>query len=98
MSDWRLCSWSIYWLVLRPVKKQALAAFRELPGTEPPACGSAPPPERRRDSSSERHRRHRSRRKSRHQLKKSADRKVKAEPEAASRLVQSWVREGDQKK
>ncbi len=37
----------VYWLVLRPVKKQALAAFRELPGRvagrlAPPAAGSAP--------------------------------------------------------
>jgi flagellar M-ring protein FliF len=82
----------VYALILRPVKKQAIAAFRELPGkiaqrnAAPalPAPGQveslaegAPPSEGQRAN----------------QLKKMLADKVKAEPAAASRLVESWVRE-----
>jgi flagellar M-ring protein FliF len=79
----------VYWLVLRPVKKQALAAFRQLPGKvagkhvlpgspivgigEAEAGGS-------RTS----------------QLKRLLTDKIKAEPESASRLIQNWVQEGHQ--
>jgi flagellar M-ring protein FliF len=79
----------VYWLVLRPLKKQALTAFRELPGRV--AAKLAPHPAAgvsgglgeglgideggKRTS----------------QLKRLLSEKVKAEPEAASRLVQSWV-------
>jgi len=84
----------IYWLVLRPVKKQALAAFRELPGRA--SARMMPPPgavsgalgtadavgiigeEGKRAG----------------QLKRQLAEKVKAEPASASRLVQSWVQEG----
>ena len=89
-----------YWLVLRPVKKQALAAFRQLPGRiaaplSPQISGAAAGggisnvlgaaegvlPEGGKRAG---------------QLKRLITEKVKAEPEAASRLVQNWVQQGDQ--
>ena len=85
----------VYWLVLRPVKKQALAAFRELPGRVtsnlvPQAAGAAGAAgggsalggaETAIEDGGKR---------ATHLKRLIAD-KVKAEPEAASRLVQSWV-------
>jgi flagellar M-ring protein FliF len=86
----------VYWLVLRPVKRQAQAAFRELSGklasglTPAPAgdgfLGTGGPsgvnePGGRRASD----------------LKRLLTDKVKAEPEAASRLVENWVRQEDSK-
>jgi len=87
----------VYWLMLRPVKKQVLATFRELPtrlasGTKaatPAAAGSAlattgvevellPGTEQARRAT---------------HLKRQLADKVKAEPAAASRLVQGWIRE-----
>jgi len=83
----------VYFLILRPVKKHALAAFRELQGksvqrnlSQPspvsgalsPLEGGASPSEGQRAA----------------QLKKMLTEKVKAEPAAASRLVESWVKEG----
>jgi flagellar M-ring protein FliF len=91
----------VYVLILRPVKKLALAAFRERPGkimqasSLPAGPDSAPgvlgapeqagqplaePP-----GSSDGQRAN--------QLKKMLTDKVKAEPAAASRVVESWVRE-----
>jgi flagellar M-ring protein FliF len=82
----------IYWLVLRPVKRQALAAFRELPGKV--AAGLAPaiggtlaaeggaPAEGGNRAV---------------QLQHLLSEKVKAEPEAASRLVGNWVRQEESK-
>lgn len=83
----------VYMLILRPVKKQAMTAFRELPGkivsrssTQPLAASGVlgpfeeagqPPGEGQRAN----------------QLKRMLTDKVKAEPAAASRLVESWVRE-----
>ena len=80
----------VYFLILRPVKKQAMAAFRELPGkalrrnsSQPLAGGgvagepAGPPTDGQRAA----------------QLKKMLTEKVKAEPAAASRLVESWVKE-----
>ena len=83
----------VYWLVLRPVKKQAVAAFRELPGraasrltlqaggagqiADATAAGD-PGTNRAAD------------------LKRLLTDKVKAEPESASRLVQSWVHQEGQ--
>jgi flagellar M-ring protein FliF len=74
----------VYWLVLRPVRKQALAAFRDLPGKvvvqlTPQAAGGPsgmqlPTPEGRAK-----------------QLKQTLSDRVKTEPESASRLVQTWV-------
>jgi flagellar M-ring protein FliF len=87
----------IYWLVLRPVKKQALAAFRELPGR---AAGKLTPLATAAGASAlvgveaggieaggSRA----------NQLKRLLAEKVKAEPEAATRLVQSWMQEGQPK-
>jgi flagellar M-ring protein FliF len=88
----------VYWLVLRPVKKQALAAFRELPdrvkakaaagmmaGASPGVTpgGSAGHIEEGGQRAL--------------QLKRQLTEKVKAEPESASRLVQGWVRQESQK-
>jgi flagellar M-ring protein FliF len=81
----------VYVLILRPVKKQALTAFRELPGkrrgAQPPlaAAGAAGSAEGGGQLSSEAQRAT--------QLKKMLTEKVKAEPAAASRLVESWVKE-----
>jgi flagellar M-ring protein FliF len=84
----------IYWLVLRPVKNQALAAFRELPGKAggglaPQIAGAgggtvlgASAEESIEEAGKRTHR-----------LKRLLTEKVKAEPETASRLVQSWVQE-----
>jgi len=95
----------VYFLILRPVKKLALAAFRERPGksTQPnslpagpaSASGAVGPPEPagqplgEAQPSSEGQRAN--------QLKKMLTDKVKAEPAAASRLVESWVREDQEK-
>jgi flagellar M-ring protein FliF len=79
----------VYWLVLRPVKKQALTAFRELPGrasgrkaldnsgtlAEGELLAATGETGGKRAS----------------QLKRMLTDKVKAEPESASRLVQSWI-------
>jgi flagellar M-ring protein FliF len=77
----------VYFLVLRPVKKQAVTAFRALPGkvleSMKPALPSGnnpaaetPPAEAQRAV----------------QLQKMLTEKIKAEPAATSRLVESWVR------
>jgi flagellar M-ring protein FliF len=81
----------VYFLILRPVKKQAVTAFRELPakvmkaassGLGAPgvagALGAAGQPSSEGQKANE--------------LKKLLTDKVKAEPAAASRLVESWVR------
>ena len=83
----------VYFLILRPVKKQAVAAFRELPGkvaqrkSSPPlsAAGGVIPLEPGAPGEGRAN-----------QLKKMLTEKVKAEPAAASRLVESWVREDKQ--
>jgi flagellar M-ring protein FliF len=85
----------VYMLVLRPVKKQALAAFRELPGRirslaavpagEASANGQLVAAE---SEGGE---------KRAGQLKRLLTEKVKAEPESASRLVQGWVQQGTKK-
>ena len=83
----------IYFLVLSPVKRQALAAFKQIPGklaarTLPDGTlavdasatgegGAALAPDAKRAG----------------QLKRMLAEKVKTEPVAASRLVQNWVRE-----
>jgi flagellar M-ring protein FliF len=85
----------VYWLILRPVKKQALAAFRELPakaaqqslapgGAVINGSGAVGAESAAGTTDSQRTA----------QLKKMLTEKVKAEPAAASRLVESWVREG----
>jgi flagellar M-ring protein FliF len=85
----------VYFLILRPVKKQAMTAFRELPGkigqrnaTKALAgAGGAGVIEEAPTGESQRAT----------QLKKLLTEKVKAEPAAASRLVETWVREGEAK-
>jgi flagellar M-ring protein FliF len=84
----------VYFLMLRPVKKQVLAAFRELPakmarspkeigavgGSAAVAVEMEPPGvEQARRATA---------------LKKQLSDKVKTEPAVASRLVQSWIRDG----
>jgi hypothetical protein len=80
----------VYLLVLRPVKKLAMTAFRELPGksaaAQPlPAPGTAGVIQEAGQAPGEGQRAN--------QLKRMLTDKVKAEPAAASRLVESWVRE-----
>jgi len=78
----------VYWLVLRPVKNQALAAFRQLPGRvtgqlAPATVGGTALGETRGTIEGGENRAS--------QLKRLLSEKVKAEPESASRLVQGWV-------
>jgi len=83
----------VYVLILRPVKKLAMTAFRELPGkiaqrnlSQPlPASGALSPLEEAAKPQEEGQRAN--------QLKRMLTDKIKAEPAAASRLVESWVRE-----
>lgn len=82
----------VYMLILRPVKKLAMTAFRELPARvaqrnalKPAPAGGALSPLEPPQPSGEGQRAN--------QLKKMLTDKVKAEPAAASRLVESWVRE-----
>ena len=87
----------VYWLMLRPIKKQLLTAFRELPAQMSRAgkelgkpgvsvTASAAPIEIELPTGTEEARRASA-------LKRQLTEKVKAEPAAASRLVQSWIRE-----
>jgi flagellar M-ring protein FliF len=85
----------VYWLVLRPVKKQALAAFRALPGKmagqlAPATAGLGEAASGASAGSLEDGGKRAS------QLKRMLAEKVKAEPEAASRLVQNWVQQDEQ--
>jgi flagellar M-ring protein FliF len=85
----------VYALILRPVKKLAMIAFRELPGkvaqrnsSQPlPASGSLSPLEEGGQPQGQ------GQGQRANQLKRMLTDKVKAEPAAASRLVESWVRE-----
>jgi flagellar M-ring protein FliF len=81
----------VYLLILRPVKKMAETAFRELPARvaernalRPSAAGGALSPQEQGGPEGNRA----------NQLKRMLTDKVKAEPAAASRLVESWV-QGD---
>jgi flagellar M-ring protein FliF len=94
----------VYFLILRPVKKQALTAFRELPGKiagrGSPQSLSAGGPASLRDrdrNDLDRNAPELSDEPRATQLKRMITDKVKAEPAAASRLVESWVREEDDK-
>lgn len=81
----------VYALVLRPVKKQAMAAFKQIPThlAKPLAAGAASPsvlagielPQGSEEA------------KRAGALKKEIADKIKAEPAAASRLVQTWIRD-----
>jgi flagellar M-ring protein FliF len=85
----------VYLLVLRPVRKEVIAAFRALPGqmmkgakelATPGGAGSAGGVEIELPEGAEEAKRATT-------LKKQLVDKVRAEPAAASRLVQSWIRE-----
>jgi flagellar M-ring protein FliF len=81
----------VYALVLRPVKKQAMAAFKQIPThlAKPLAAGAASPsvlasielPQGSEEA------------KRAGALKKEIADKIKAEPAAAGRLVQTWIRD-----
>jgi flagellar M-ring protein FliF len=78
----------VYLLILRPVKKQAITAFRELPDKVaqsklPTTAGAAEAVEGQPTEEGQKTQ----------QLTKLLTEKVKAEPAAASRLVESWVHE-----
>lgn len=80
-----------YWLVLRPVTRQAVAAFRQLPGVAasrlaPQAAGLAADGLGLQAGIQEGGKRA-------NQLKRLLAEKVKTEPESASRLVQGWVQQ-----
>ena len=86
----RCCSWLVYALVLRPVKKQAIAAFQQIPAhlAKPLAAGAGSgnllgPSFRQASEEAKRA----------GALKKEMADKIKAEPAAASRLVQSWIQD-----
>ena len=82
----------VYAMVLRPVKKQALAAFRQIPQHLAQARGALPAGaagalggiELPADSDESRRAQ---------ALKKDLGEKIKTEPAAASRLVQTWIRD-----
>ncbi len=84
----------IYRLVLRPVKKQALAAFRALPGK---MAGQLAPQAAGESASAGGGGSLEEGGKRASQLKRMLAEKVKAEPEAASRLVQGWVQQEEQR-
>jgi len=85
----------VYGLILRPVKRQALAAFKQLPGkvrlVPQPAGGSLDGALAGLEAGVHEGGKRAS------QLKKLLAEKVKAEPESASRLVEGWVHQ-EQKK
>ena len=81
----------VYALVLHPVKKQALAAFRQIPErlTQVAAATAAAPGAAagiELPAGSEEDRRATA-------LKKELTEKIKSEPASASRLLQTWIRE-----
>jgi flagellar M-ring protein FliF len=85
----------VYFLMLRPVKKQVLSALRELParmarnpkGLAAAGAGAADVAVEIEPPGTEQSRRATT-------LKRQLSEKVKTEPAVASRLVQSWIREG----
>jgi flagellar M-ring protein FliF len=80
----------VYAMVLRPVKKQAIAAFKQIPAhLAQPLAGKAAA-----DALASAELPHGSEEAKRAAaLKKEIGDKIKAEPAAASRLVQSWIRD-----
>jgi flagellar M-ring protein FliF len=83
----------VYWFVLRPVKNQALAAFRQLPGKvsghlAPTLAGAGAGAQLGDTRGAIEGGENRA-----SQLKRLLTEKVKAEPETASRLVQGWVQQ-----
>jgi flagellar M-ring protein FliF len=80
----------VYFLILRPVKKQIITAFRELPAHIARSAGAKSVPsaavEIELPAGTEQAQRATL-------LKKQLSDKIKTEPEAATRLVQGWIRE-----
>ena len=78
----------VYMLVLRPVKKQALQAFKQIPAQLARAAQPLPAPETAitLPGNSEESKRAAA-------LKKQLSEKIKNEPASSSRLVQTWIRD-----
>jgi len=102
----------IYWLVLRPIKRQIVTSFRELPSrlvatsraAEALATGSESAAEAKAENALELEAalqrelaETNSEVKQAVMLKRRLVDKVKKEPEAASRLIQNWIRHGEVK-
>ena len=87
----------VYFLILRPVKKQAMTAFRELPKKITAHNAAQTLPGSTTVNALEQPGVTVSGGQRTSELKKMLTDKVKAEPAAASRLVESWVREGQEK-
>jgi flagellar M-ring protein FliF len=83
----------VYLLILRPVMKGAMTAFRELPGKVGLRNSSQPLPASGVTGAFEEAGQQQGDGQRATQLKRMLTDKVKAEPAAASRLVESWVRE-----
>jgi flagellar M-ring protein FliF len=75
----------VYMLVLRPVKKQVLATVRQL--TAQKAEGAKVTAERKLDGDDA---------SGKANIRKELAERVKAEPEVASRLLQSWIRKSEE--
>ncbi len=86
----------VYFLILRPVKKQAMTAFRELPKKITAHNAAQTLPGSTAANALEQPGVTVSGGQRTNELKKMLTDKVKAEPAAASRLVESWVREGQE--
>jgi flagellar M-ring protein FliF len=84
----------VYGLILRPLKKQALTAFRELPGRV--GAQLRPPPAKAESGEGQGSVEDRGQRAS--NLKRLLAEKVKAQPEAASRLLQGWVQQEEERR
>lgn len=83
----------VYLLILRPVKKLAMTAFRELPGKPAARNPSQPLPASAGAGTLEAAAQPQGEGQRAKDLKRMLADKVKAEPAAASRLVESWVKE-----
>jgi flagellar M-ring protein FliF len=81
----------VYWLVLKPVKQQVIAAFRELPAKMVRAHKELPKAETSSIEIELPEGTDQAKRAS--ALKKRLSEKIRTEPAAASRLVQTWMRE-----
>ena len=83
----------VYAMVLRPVKNQALAAFRQIPQHWPRPRPLPRPRKREKLADLELPAEPPTKASGRWRLKKEIGEKIKTEPAAASRLVKSWIRD-----
>ena len=81
----------VYFLILRPLKKQALAAFRELAGKVGMAAKALTAAEANTIDAADVSGGEQNKRAG--QLKRQLSEKIRTDPTATSRLVQTWVRE-----